>query len=278
MKAMRARKDGNITFPCIVQIKLDGVRALVKDGVVYSRAMKPIPNKHVQKLFGHLHGFDGELMTSSDPRARVFNETQSAVMTIKGEPEVYFHVYDDWNRECTYSQFHDHLELNLLPESEGAILHPYFVVDDYPELVKFHQSNLVSALEGTIIRNPDAPYRQGTATKKCWELIKWKPKDDAEFEVVGFEELMHNTNGEVGDRSSHKEGMVPAGMLGALILKYNDTTFKVGTGFDTAERMQFWTNQEALLGRMVKVEYEGIAKDRPRFPSFKGFRDKRDIV
>ena len=33
------------------QPKLDGIRVVVKDGVVYSRSLKVIPNKHVQALF-----------------------------------------------------------------------------------------------------------------------------------------------------------------------------------------------------------------------------------
>ena len=34
--------------------KLDGVRAIVIGGVVMSRNLKPIPNRHVQSLFKHL--------------------------------------------------------------------------------------------------------------------------------------------------------------------------------------------------------------------------------
>ena len=53
--------DDNINFPIYVSTKFDGVRALVIDGIVYSRSMKPIRNKHVQKLFGkpEYNGFDG---------------------------------------------------------------------------------------------------------------------------------------------------------------------------------------------------------------------------
>ena len=53
-----------ISFPVYASTKLDGVRALVIDGVVYSRSLKPIRNKHVQKLFGkkEYEGLDGELV------------------------------------------------------------------------------------------------------------------------------------------------------------------------------------------------------------------------
>jgi hypothetical protein len=47
-KPMLACKDWafeDIKFPVYVQPKYDGVRALVKDGVVYGRSGKPIKNK-----------------------------------------------------------------------------------------------------------------------------------------------------------------------------------------------------------------------------------------
>ncbi len=51
-----------LRFPLLASAKLDGVRAIVRDGVVYSRSNKPIPNKFVQQQFKHLEHFDGELI------------------------------------------------------------------------------------------------------------------------------------------------------------------------------------------------------------------------
>ena len=51
MLAGKADLD-NIKFPVMASPKLDGVRVIVHDGVVYSRNFKRIPNDHVQALFG----------------------------------------------------------------------------------------------------------------------------------------------------------------------------------------------------------------------------------
>lgn len=278
---------GEPKFPCIVQVKIDGVRALVKDGVVYSRALKPIPNRHVQKLFGHLHGFDGELLLSDDYRSRCFNETTSAVMTRDGEPDVYFHVYDDWTRYCTYGEWYTNeyeaFDHSCFKVNTKVLLHSYKVCD-IDEFDYYQKEVTEIGLEGLIVRNPDAAYKWGSATKKDWQLLKFKQKDDAEFKVVGFEELMINNNepviNELGrqTRSKNKQNLIPSGTLGALILEYNGTTFKVGTGFDDQKREIYWGYKDKLLGKWAKVEYEGIAKDKPRFPVFKGFRDKRDMI
>ncbi|MGK3946251.1 hypothetical protein ABK046_48855, partial [Streptomyces caeruleatus] len=49
-------------YPCVASPKLDGVRGIVRDGIVYSRSNKPIPNRNVQEKFGRLENFDGELI------------------------------------------------------------------------------------------------------------------------------------------------------------------------------------------------------------------------
>ena len=53
-----------LTYPVACSLKLDGIRCIVKNGVVYSRSMKPIPSEVVQKKFGKVEyeGFDGELV------------------------------------------------------------------------------------------------------------------------------------------------------------------------------------------------------------------------
>ena len=54
-----------LKYPVIASVKCDGIRAIVKDGVVYSRTMKPIPSEVVQQKFGkpEYDGLDGELVT-----------------------------------------------------------------------------------------------------------------------------------------------------------------------------------------------------------------------
>ena len=53
---------GKLRFPLLASAKLDGVRPVVRDGVVFSRSNKPIPNAYVQKLFNKHTHFDGELI------------------------------------------------------------------------------------------------------------------------------------------------------------------------------------------------------------------------
>jgi DNA ligase-1 len=116
-------------------------------------------------------------------------------------------------------------------------------------------------------------------------LGKLKCFTDAEYEVVGFQERMHNGNeatvNALGhtERSSHKENKIGRGDLGALVCRTADgLEFNVGTGFDDQLRRWIWDNRENLHGKLVKVKSFLIGvKDAPRFPVFLGFRDPIDM-
>ena len=80
MLAVKADID-KLKFPVYIQKKLDGIRCIVKDGVVLSRTLKPIRNEYVQSLFSHLEGADGELVVGSATDEKAFQTTSSGVMS-----------------------------------------------------------------------------------------------------------------------------------------------------------------------------------------------------
>lgn len=89
-----------IKFPVYASPKLDGVRAIITEEGVMSRSGKRIPNKHVQELFKHLVGFDGELIVGDPTASNVFNTTTSSVTRIEGTPKVTLYVFDYWKGEA----------------------------------------------------------------------------------------------------------------------------------------------------------------------------------
>lgn len=274
-----------IQWPVFASPKLDGVRAIVRDGVVLSRALKPIPNKHVQKLFKHLEHFDGELIVGSPRSPDVLRATTSGVMRVEGEPDVSFHVFDHIEDPTDY--YLSRLD-KVAKHPKGKMNRVTVVEQDIiqtPErLLSFEEKMLGLGYEGVMLRRPDAQYKFGRSTAREGYLLKLKRFHDAEFEIVGFEEEMFNANeattSELGrtKRSSHKANKVPKGRLGALVLKYGDTTFNCGTGFNDAERETFWAHRDELVGRFAKIKYfaHGI-KDVPKLTSFLGIRDPRDV-
>ena len=271
-----------LKFPVLASPKLDGVRAIVRDGVVLSRALKPIPNKWVQQRFSHLEHFDGELIVGASNHPDVLRTTTSGVMRVEGEPDVSFHVFDHVENHARlytvrYDLLEEDTEINVFVVPQHELMNTF-------ELNAFEHEVLAEGYEGVMLRHPDAPYKFGRSTAREGYLLKVKRFHDAEFEIVGFEEEMFNANeattSELGrtKRSSHKANKIPKGRLGALVLKYGDTTFNCGTGFNDAERERIWAERERYLGQFAKIKYfaHGI-KDVPKLSSFLGIRDMRDM-
>lgn len=271
-----------LKFPVLASPKLDGVRAIVRDGVVLSRALKPIPNKWVQQRFSHLEHFDGELIVGASNHPDVLRTTTSGVMRVEGEPDVSFHVFDHVENHARlytvrYDLLEEDTEINVFVVPQHELMNTF-------ELNAFEHEVLAEGYEGVMLRHPDAPYKFGRSTAREGYLLKVKRFHDAEFEIVGFEEEMFNANeattSELGrtKRSSHKANKIPKGRLGALVLKYGDTTFNCGTGFNDAERERIWAERDSYLGKLAKIKYfaHGI-KDVPKLPSFLGVRDVRDM-
>ena len=67
-----------------------------------------------------------------------------------------------------------------------------------------------------------------------------------------------------------------ANMMGAIIVDYNGISVKVGTGFNDAQRKQFWNNPDSIRGQLVEVKYMCETESGSlRQPVFIGIRDDK---
>lgn len=290
-----------VKFPTMLSPKLDGIRAIVIDGVVYGRSLKPIPNVYVQKLFGHphLHGYDGELIVGPINGKDVFRQTTSGVMSRDGKPEVMFCVFDRWDLDYPWK-----LRYDLLDEVDGDYVYrvPHHKVTSYEEIDVWEDHYLLQGYEGVMLRDPNGPYKQGRSTTREGWLLKVKRFEDSEAWVIGMEERMHNANelqtNELGyaKRTSHQENLIGTGVMGALIVQDIKTgvEFNIGTGFTDEERAWWWQRYNSFDydisytvmnngGQLVTVHEDPFdlvkysyfptgGKDKPRFPTYLGLR------
>ena len=276
-----------LEYPVYASRKLDGVRAVVHDGVVYSRNGKPIPNKHVQSLFKDLHGFDGELIVGSPTAKDVFRQTTSGVMSIEGEPDVRYYVFDvhDCPSSSYESRWNDTLVYLAIAEPERTVIVDEELIVNEQELLEYEQKVLAEGYEGVILRKPTAKYKHGRSTVKEGVLLRLKRFNDAEAKIIGAECLHTNTNvafiNALGytERSTKKEGKVALDTLGAFIVKNKEgVKFSIGSGFDDEQRKEYWKDRYKLIGKTVKYKYFEVGvKDKPRFPVFLGFRAEGDM-
>jgi DNA ligase-1 len=257
---------GNVTkpdllkFPLWASEKIDGVRATVINGKFVSRTGKPIPNLYTQSIVqAHWEGLDGELVSGPDNAPDVFNKTQSAVMTIKGEPHVMFKLFDMINIDAPYYQRYEIVKEFIGP----AYYIEQHIIRGIKELDVFEADCLGAGYEGVMLRDPDAKYKQGRSTEREGGLLKLKRFIDNEAVVVecvrGFGKY-ENT-------------------LGALRVMNDDMIiFCVGSGLTDNDRFEIWANPDAVIGKYITYKSFPVGvKDLPRFPIFKGFRDVIDF-
>ena len=280
-----------LRFPLYASPKLDGIRATVQNGRLYSRSLKLIPNKNVQAKFAGLpDGLDGELI-HGDPWDDPYRRTVSVVMSDDKPAEgVNFYVFDQFNPNPFTARFS--LLSDLVYKHDVAFdikLVPQVVVVSVEELEAAEKEYLERGYEGAIIRSPNGPYKQGRSTESEGYLMKVKRFVDAEARIVGFYEEQENQNvattNELGRtaRSSHKAGKVGKGTLGGFTVKgvggtYDNVEFSVGGGFTAQQRASLWQERDAHMGELIVYKYFPTGADtRPRHPIWKGLRDVRDL-
>lgn len=274
-------------YPLLVSPKLDGVRALIWEGVAYSRNAKPIRNRYVQAWAKDLHNLDGELIVGSPTDPHCLNNTQSGVMSFDGEPDFAFYAFDTPEREQEFeSQFE--LMSDEHADEDRIVIVPHERVTNSQELLRWEERWLTEGYEGVMLRDPRGSYKHGRSTLREGGLMKLKRFQDGEAVVIRLEEGHVNQNSlqkdELGraKRSKSSAGLVPSGMVGTIIAmdpKWGE--LRIAPGIMTnQERQERWAGYlhglpaHNLLGRKIHWRSFGYGvKDKPRFPRYYGVRE-----
>lgn len=297
-------------FPVMLFPKVDGVRGLTLNGPMVGRSLKTHANKFTTARYSHdlLRGLDGELIIGDDPyRQDLCRLTTSALNTITGTPATTWWLFDYVTPETigwVYAKRLDALRkraeflhsegFESLRVIEGSM------VKNHDELLELETSWCVKGMEGAVICDPNGAYKQGRVTVLEGTKLRIKRFITEEALVLDIEEGRQNNNkaqtNELGKtfRSTHKENMVPNGMVGALICRTlkdardphthevvlpAGTIIKVSPGKMTKkEALHFFQNPHLIKGQVIKYTLfpKGI-KDRPRFPQYQCVRAPSDI-
>ena len=296
-------------YPCCVQPKIDGVRGLNFFGTLTGRSLKKHANKSLTAKFsGSLFaGLDGELAVSD---LHIYDEslcrsTTSATTTIDGSDGINWWVFDyitHETKELPYKDRYDilkkYVEDNKL-DRYGVFVVPMVMASNEEQLMSFDAELVGMGYEGTIVRDPNEPYKYGRSTVREGGLLRIKQFVDGEAKVLEVVEGFHNANeaetNELGqtERSTHQENMIPNGMAGSLTCRaikdicdpqgalviFCGQVFTVAPGKMThADRKLYFANPDLIIGKIIKFKFfpKGI-KDKPRFPTFQGFRSEVDM-
>ena len=242
-----------IEFPCFTSVKLNGVNVEYRliDGELklLSRGGEeyPIPEhqrEDAMKILKHLNttSINGEMYKHGEH----LQDIQSAV-TKHNEltPELKFFVFDfpevagDYNTRCSlcYPGFTEIDVKTVFPILVSIAENEEDIEEDFKQVVEM-------GYEGLIIRNSKGLYEYNT---RSLDVFKYKPVEDAEFEVRGFDFDKYGhavfscwkSNIHVGDKAS----------------------FKVKLKGTNEERLAMAANAKDYIGKWLKVEYETLSKD-----------------
>lgn len=256
----------------LASIKLDGIRCHLGSGVL-SRNMKQIPNKFINNELSKFVGtcLDGEIMVRG---AKDFNDVQSAVMSVHGEPDFYLNVFDCYKRPL--AKFTDRVAeyTNIVADLDNPRLRALaqLSVRSAAEIELAYDASLAMGYEGLILKDPSGYYKTGRSTLKQELQLKLKPFEDDEAVVVDLQPLYRNLD----TSTKRKENMVVTDMLGAFVVEWKGKLFEVGGGKGVTHdfRSHVWRNKPSYLGRTITFQYMGLSQyGIPRHPTFKAFRD-----
>lgn len=282
-----------LRYPVAVFPKFNGFRGYMKDGVVYTASNKPFKNGRLQARYrdGLFNNLDGEFVVG-DPADghNSLEKTSSVVTSQKPIDDLRFYAFD-WIGDLNMPFGERYEKLNKFAGMQGrddfvVLRAPFEMAHNWEDVLRIERKYVSMGWEGVITRDLAAPYKCGRSTAREAYMGKLKQFSDAEFEITGWEERMHNGNeatiSETGrtKRSTAKAGKIGRGDLGALICKTKDGhEFGVGTGFTDEQRAQFWGIKHQLIGQFAKVKFhETGTKDVPLLPVFLQIRPKEDMT
>jgi DNA ligase-1 len=289
-----------LKYPLFVLVKVDGVRLLVDaEGKAVGRSLKAFANKKLTEKFSHpdLVGIEGEVYQGEMNDALLCSNTTSIVNTIKGELPTGIMLFDYSHPDVIeLDYFNRMVVLGERIDKIREALHPVKVsiaslnlVTTEKELLEFYNEFLDQGYEGIIIRKTTGKYKFGRTTVKEGDFLRIKPVADREGLVVELVEAMENLNeaktNELGhtERSTHQENLVPKGMVGAMIVHYEENgethVETIGAGkMKHDERIHYWNNPDELIGQYVKFRSLATGeKDKLRQARFISIRAKEDM-
>ncbi|MBU2346560.1 MAG: hypothetical protein KJ888_20410 [Gammaproteobacteria bacterium] len=251
--------------PFLIQPKYDGVRCRAvplangeylllssEENVIYS---VPHVNKELKNLRYTDYEFDGELYYHGMSFEEIISITSRTVNLHPNHEAMQFHVFDIVNESPQSSRLASLIGLkNTFIKTHSLKLSPFWMADDLDDIMRIYDRLINLNYEGIIVRHHQAPYER----KRSTLVMKFKPKQKDDYEIVGWKEEISIT-GE------------PKGRLGALVLRSGDgNIFFAGSGFNDSSRRSLWNIRESLPGKIARIQYQHLTSGKkvPRFPIF----------
>jgi DNA ligase-1 len=243
-----------ITFPCYVQPKLDGVRAIFYKNKLFSRNGNTFPNlEHIKTELKSVDlVLDGELYTKEVKFEELVGlvkrqslSDEQAINCLNIKYFVYDYISNTENNKTRISKLTNFFKENKFNYIEFVITE---VCNRKEDVQSFHDKFVKFGYEGVMLRNFIGLYAVNSRSK---DLQKYKMFLDDEFKIVDY------TCG-----SGKEEGCV------IWICKTESgKQFNARPEGNYSQRKELYKNARKFIGKMLTVRYQNLTQDGiPRFP------------
>lgn len=288
----------SITYPKLVQPKIDGVRGLNLDGRLTGRSLREHNNTYVSTKFSNERylGFDGELVYGIPTDEDLCRKTSALLNSKSVYGDVVWYVFDLVTQDTLHLPYSERYlelaqrvaQLNVDVPNSDVVLVPQETVTNSTELLTCVGRFTQQGYEGTIVRDPCSLYKSGRATTLEGSLLRIKDFVEEDAIVTGIIEQLTNTNTKETNllgrakRSSSKSGLLPTGLVGSLVCVDVKTgkTITVNAGKMTrSQKKYYFDHQDEIIGSTVKYKYFAKGSvDKPRLPTFQSIRPTSDLL
>ena len=253
------KRGKSAKFPCFVQPKLDGVRAVGSNGL-FSRARKPF--SHLTHIVNELPSgiiLDGELYTNKltfqEIVGLVKRESLSAE-ALQKQQQIKYYVYDIINEKPYAERHRDLLVLFNKHSFNNIVLVQTQSCSSDAHMKEMHNKYVDDGYEGIMLRNPTGHYKNSRSV----DLLKYKEFMDDEYTVVGFRE---------GDG-------LEKGCVIWICQTEEGKTFCCRPRGTHEDRAILFQNGHHYIGKQLTVRFQELTSSEekvPRFPVGICFRD-----
>ena len=255
------KKKDKVTYPCFVQPKLDGVRALFYNGKFYSRNGNEFYDlDHIKEELQSCNWIlDGELYTGEIKFEELVGLIKRQTKTDadkKHAEKIKYIVYDLVDPNDTFSTRHYNVNQFF---DEKVLIHAQPLMTEecksVEEMKKFHDKYVKMGYEGCIIRNKKGLYQEKDRSN---DLLKYKEFKDDEFGIVDYKCGTGKDDNAVIWICKTKDGK----------------EFSARPEGPAEIRRKMYRNGKQYIGKLLTVKYQNLSKDGiPRFPIGLTIRD-----
>lgn len=259
------KRKKDIIFPCYVQPKLDGVRAIFNGEKLTSRTGKEYTVcGHIKATLPENLLLDGELYSMDMPFEALTGLCRKKKLTIEEqkvmEKSVFLYVFDCYHTQRPEMSFEERYQLlKSLELPKGVKLVPTQEMKTADKLGEIHAKYTQDGFEGTILRNKQGAYKPKDRSK---DLQKFKSFEDAEFIICGYYEGSGTDKETVIWECSYKT------------VDGDTSTFKCRPRGTKEQRKEWLREAQKYIGKKLTVRYQELTHEGcPRFPVGISIRD-----